>query len=385
MNGIFGLFKLKLIPGSIQRVQMTDEEYFGDEYKDYISNSKLGLLNPAQGGSPQKFLSGFKSSGKSNAFSLGSAVHQMTLEENDYTLSDQTKPSGKLGLVYDKYIDYISKGNTEEKSLVLAALDSDYYTNEIINSDSDNDLPSRLKTAKVKIDLFKKAQEVKMINNKKVIYLSSDLYAKGIGCIKSLKENVSIQKALKWTNSFCEDVVMCDVLVTFPKSFKDPEGEQVSTIMKIKIKIDNWTINHESKVFVLNDLKTTGKPVQYFMGYEIEEEDLLGDTNKIFKNGSFQTFFYARQMGMYLWLLKEYIKQEYGADYKCSANMLVVETIPAYKSNIFPVSEKHIKEGFNEFKDLLKRAAFHQVNGYEEILELAIHSEDTIEINELSL
>ena len=37
---------IEIVPESIQLIKMTDEEYFSDKYKDYISNSKLGLLNP---------------------------------------------------------------------------------------------------------------------------------------------------------------------------------------------------------------------------------------------------------------------------------------------------------------------------------------------------
>lgn len=69
-------------------------------------------------------------------------------------------------------------------------------------------------------------------------------------------------------------------------------------------------------------------------------------------------------------MLKLYIDQEFGEGYKMSANMLVVETVGAYASELFPVNNDTIQSGFQEFKELLKRVAFHQVNGYEAILEL---------------
>ena len=55
---------------------------------------------------------------------------------------------------------------------------------------------------------------------------------------------------------------------------------------------------------------------------------------------------------MYLWLLACYYKHK-GIDYIPKANMVVVETIPDYKTKIFPVNGKQIKEGLDEFKKLL--------------------------------
>ena len=34
---------------------MDDKTYFSKEYSDYISNSKLGLIDPDRGGSLEKF------------------------------------------------------------------------------------------------------------------------------------------------------------------------------------------------------------------------------------------------------------------------------------------------------------------------------------------
>lgn len=399
MTEIFDKFKIKVITDSIQRVQMDDATYFSEAYKDYVSNSKLGLLNPTQGGSPQKFFNGFKNNG-STSFALGSAVHQLTLEPNDYVLSDLTKPSGKLGKLYDLFIENLKKenlytylmelvlnaedkfdalideleSNSEiEKLLVLAYVDADYYTTEL-NKYSGKGLPPRLKNALGKLFTYFIAEKPEQLNNKSVIYLPSDLYSKCIRCTDSLQKHKTIQKLLKDGESYCEDVILADLEVSFPKDFNKPLGEEIKTIVKVKIKIDNWTINHKEKYFTLNDLKTTGKPVQYFMGHEEMEMGFMGEKKKVFINGSWQIFHYARQMGMYLWLLREYIKKEFGDGYKCTSNMLVVETIGDFGSNAFPVSNNEIVYGFTEFTQLLKRAAYHQVHGYETILEFAINN-----------
>ncbi len=395
MREIFDKFKIKVIKDSIRRVQMSDEEYFGPKYKNYVSNSKLGLLNPAQGGSPQKFFEGFKSSG-SQAFALGSAVHQLTLEPNDYVLSDITTPSGKLGKMYAKFIEHLTKeslldplikelnATTDskfdkfielietnpniERGLVLACLDAEYYVKDVENYSGEG-LPSRIKTGLIKVFAHFIADKPEMIDGKRVIYLPSDLYEKCKSCTNSLKADVSIQNALNWPLSYCEDVVLAELEISFPKDFNDDFSEMITTIVPVKIKIDNWTIDHSDKKFVLNDLKTTGKPIQYFMGHTEKELGFMGEQKEVFMNGSWQTFHYHRQMGMYLWLLREYIKQEYGEGYNCTANMLVVETVGAFGAKNYPVSNDDIIAGFKEFGDLIKRAAYHQVMGYENILE----------------
>ena len=48
------LEEIKITPliETIEYLDISDEEYFGDAYSDYISNSRLKLINPKQGGSP---------------------------------------------------------------------------------------------------------------------------------------------------------------------------------------------------------------------------------------------------------------------------------------------------------------------------------------------
>ena len=51
------LSEIKLTPvlSSIQILDISDEEYFGDKYKEYISNSRLKYIDPDEGGSPESF------------------------------------------------------------------------------------------------------------------------------------------------------------------------------------------------------------------------------------------------------------------------------------------------------------------------------------------
>ena len=40
--------------------KIDDATYFSEQYSNYISNSRLSLINPSQGGSPEQFFRGFK-------------------------------------------------------------------------------------------------------------------------------------------------------------------------------------------------------------------------------------------------------------------------------------------------------------------------------------
>lgn len=46
------------LPESVKRIEMSDERYFSDEFKDYVSNSGLKYINPEQGGSLKEYFTG---------------------------------------------------------------------------------------------------------------------------------------------------------------------------------------------------------------------------------------------------------------------------------------------------------------------------------------
>ena len=96
---------------SIERIPMSDEEYFGPRYSEYTSNSRLKLINPDSGGSPSKYKTGFKIK-NDRSLILGSAVHCALLQPDEFKIApDLKKPTAKLGLVIDK----IENTNSIEK------------------------------------------------------------------------------------------------------------------------------------------------------------------------------------------------------------------------------------------------------------------------------
>lgn len=280
---------IELIPESIQLIKMSDEVYFSDEYKNYVSNSKLGLFNPEEGGSIEKFEAGFKS-GYSESFELGSAVHAMILQPDFYRISDIRKPSGKLGVFAGKVLDHRKSGLNIEESIKLASVDADYYASSFSLN--------RQKTA-IKKSLPFYLQRYKVIeeidSEIETLYLSDSLAFKyekcmlGIASNPKIKETFYPQGLLQAADFYNEYAILAEVKVT---------SKDKVIFIKIKAKLDNFTVNHETQELTLNDLKTTGKPVNFFMGNNVKLKDEEGrDLETRWFDGSFQKYRYYRQMG----------------------------------------------------------------------------------------
>ena len=341
--------QIEIIPESIKLLKIDDNTYFSSEYKEYISNSKLSLINPDEEGSIEKYKSGFKSS-FSDSFEAGSAVHGIILQPEYYALSQIMKPSGKLGLFADKAFFYLKESEewTNLEILKLASKESDYYSDKLTQKRIDSALESC-------IPYWKKRKEQELIKSEKdLIYLSQNNYNKSLACINSINSNKKIIEVLR-LDSFFNDVeiyneyaIIAEVIVTI---------DEKTVRLKLKAKLDNFTINHTTQEITLNDLKTTGKPVGFFMGNNVYVEG----GNKVWYDGSFQKFHYYRQMAMYGMLMSCWHKHQ-GFNYKVKANMLVVETIPEYKSKIYPVYNKHIQKGLLEFKNLITIVANEALN-----------------------
>ena len=59
--------KLEPLLDTLTLTKIPDEIYFSEKYSKYVSNSRLGKLNPRQGGSPEQFFAPFVQSGYSSA------------------------------------------------------------------------------------------------------------------------------------------------------------------------------------------------------------------------------------------------------------------------------------------------------------------------------
>lgn len=328
---------IKIIPlvDTIQLLKISDAEYFSSKYANYISNSRLGLINPQQDGSPDKFFNGF-SSEFSSSFQLGSAVHELILQPEAFELAPcLNKPTAKLGVLADiLYPIWLTKTLTRE-DLAKGMAQANYYKDKL------NDTIEK-KIYKECVPYFKARKKLKVKTNKELIFLDNKSYDTVVNCIDALNANKAVVKLLRPTGLINDPVSLNEMALLMDVEIVCPNGKNF--ILHLKSKLDNFTIDLENSAVVINDVKTIGKVV-----------------NEITNNA--ERFHYYREIAMYMYLLKQYVAKEYEEDFNYTANYLVVSTIPQYYTKVQPLTNIDIAKGMKEFSTLLRYVAY-QI-GYE--------------------
>lgn len=278
-----------------------------------------------------------------------SAIHELILQPEEFELVGKfNKPGAKLGDTLDNIENLLHSDKEFESFDELvkeAAIKADYYTNCI-----EAKIPFIKDTWK---DYAPKLEEIRARkSDKNQIILSDSDYDVVTACVDSLKSNEFIMSKLHPVDvfgdpiqSYCEDAFFMDYIITY-------QGKQCS-ILRFKLKIDNWTIDFDNKIVTLNDLKTTSGGVNNFM------ED----------GHSFLNFHYYRQFLCYSTILWKWLMKTYGitkdSGWTMNCNVCVVETIPNYWSRSFVVNDYFLRKGQKEFNELLKRVAACEIFGYD--------------------
>lgn len=337
------LSEIKITPilDSIKMLNISDKEYFGKNYSNYISNSRLNLLKEEYNGSPSKFFEGLALNTQySDSLLFGSAIHELVLQPESFVIAPEiNRPTAKAGMMADEL--YRSDGKVPTYDAIKKASEKlDYYKSSM-NSDKADTLKSKCKEYwRLRADF-----ENNYKDSKEIIYLSDRDREKLNFCLESLEKDNEIIGQLhaeNKTETGFERTFLLDVKVEAP--------ENKPFILKLKGKLDNFIIDKENNCIIVNDLKTTGRPVSEF-------------------ENAINRFSYYREMAMYSYLLCLYAKEKYDMQAPIiKSNFLVVETIPKYSTQVFPMTKKLFKEGLKEFTKLLKLAAFYccDGNGYEE-------------------
>ena len=152
-----------IIPSTFKLIKISDEEYFSEKYKDYISNSRLSLIDPTEGGSREKYDEGY-SGGFSSSYELGSAVHASVLQPEFYNISNLNKPSGKLGVFTEDVYKFRQEGMSIIEAINAASNTADYYNGKMT--------PSRIKSAlKSAIPFYINRLQVKEVSGKQTLFL----------------------------------------------------------------------------------------------------------------------------------------------------------------------------------------------------------------------
>lgn len=327
---------IKITPliDTLRLEKIDDAIYFSEPYKNYVSNSRLGLIYDFEIGleTPDKFFAGFKPK-YSAAFDLGSGTHQLCLQNDLYeVVMTVDKPTAKMGALADRlypiYKDHLP--NSEE--IIKEATIIDYYGGNL----SENKIKGVYEKC-IPYWESRKAFEASYDGTKELLFFDPKSRETVLNCVSALNNNKNIQNLLHPKGliedpiSECEQAILLDVKIEVP-GFD-------SFILRLKAKLDNYTIDKENNVITVNDVKTIGKIVS-----EME--------------GNIAKFRYNREFAVYAYLLKLCSEKFYGmVNPTIKGNYLVVSTIPSYYTKVIPMTKKMYKEGFEEFSFLLRMVA----------------------------
>lgn len=336
-------FKIFPILESAKRADISDEIYFGEKYKKYISNSKLSSICPSQGGSMEKYY-GPSEHIETSSLSLGTVIHTQILQPGEFKLAPKIdKPTAKLGFACDKYVKYIKEGCGKEEAAQKACIEANYYVNQI-----EKYFPTIIEKGDI---LYEKVKDF----DDNVFTLDNKSWDIAVTCIQKLQNNHLIQNKLHPVTDFLEelpsyneDTLFLDFLVLYKNK---------CVILPFKGKLDNWTIDEKNKILTLNDLKTTGHSVNWF-------------THKEY--GSFYKYHYGRQLALYKIMLEEFCREEYGyspKNWQFKTNILAVETVLENNTKCIPISNKALENGKIELYDCIKRIAYYEICGHKKEVE----------------
>lgn len=340
----FSDFKIIPVIDSIKRLDIDDNVYFSSKYSGYISNSRLKYIDPTEDGSPELYRNPPHLT--TNSLQIGSAVHCILLQPDSFVLAPKMhKPTAKLGMVADYVHKHKSDDVSIEDTIREASRNIGYYVNQI-----DSKIPMVIEKCTPYWEALAEPRWKK--KGIEEIFLSDSDHDVVTGCLKACYDNQQIMNKLHPTDAFGDPVESYNEIAFFIDFLVTYKGKQCTTL-RFKMKADNYTVDVENKKVVLNDLKTTGKPVAWFMNEEY---------------GSISHYHYYRQLFLYLWVLWLYCERKYGATketgWTSEANFLVVQTIPEYKSRCYNVNSNWLKKGKIEAEELLKRVAAQQIFGW---------------------
>lgn len=330
------LNEIKLTPllDTLRLQKISDETYFSEKYSGYVSNSRLGLLNPKQDGSPEKFFAGFKPVGYAPALEMGSAVHELTLQPDLFELAPNLgKPTAKMGAMADELYSVFLESDVTKEDVIKASDKIEYYKGKITD-----DRYNEVITKCTPYWQARQKEEFNISTIKEQIYLDFKTNEIVKSCVEALANNKSIQDLLHPTGLVEDPISENEQAILLDVEAECPNGKKF--IIRLKAKLDNYTIDTETNTITVNDVKTIGKIVSEM-------------------DNNIKKYHYSREFAMYIYLLKLCAEKFYGiVDPKIKANYLIVSTIPNFYTKVRPVSYSELKTGFHEFKTLLRYVAY---------------------------
>lgn len=318
---------------------MEQQDYFkvGTVEAPVISNSSLSAINPEQGGSPKAFKDFFieKNEAEKSYYRMGSLMHKWAEDKENFAVSEIEKPTEKLGIVADAIIVEINNGSiwTDELGLEVArALRyQNNYKDETLKKhvfEGTSLYINEIVTARENNQIFLTKREADTVRN----------------CVEAVEKHPTANGLLFGHDvEFSNKQVWSELEIYWSKFFVYGSGQfEKEILMEFKAKLDKLVIDHEKKLIIYVDPKTTSGGVYGFAK-------------------SFEGYRYYRQQAFYNWAIKEFFKQQ-GIDitgYSIVNYNIVIETSGLYQVGVFSINHFWLVRGQKEYQALVKRLVEH--------------------------
>ena len=224
--------KLRPLLDTLKLEKISDAVYFSEQYSGYVSNSRLGLLNPRQEGTPEKFFAGFKPAGYAPALEMGSAVHELVLQPEAFELAeDLGKPTAKLGAVADVLYPVFLEGEVTINDVKRASDKIDYYKDKISME--------RFREVIAKCTPYWEARQKQEfdLTSKERIFLDAKTREVVMSCVEALNNNKSVQNLLHPMGLTEDPISENEQAILLDVEAECPNGKKF--IIRLKSKIDN--------------------------------------------------------------------------------------------------------------------------------------------------
>lgn len=330
------LSEIKITPllNTLRFTKISDDIYFSEKYSNYISNSRLSLLAKTPE-NPDRFFEGIKM-GYDNISSLerGSALHELVLQPESFFMTNINKPSSKTGAMADEL--YQPSGRFPTYQEMKEASKKIGYYKATFNSVRAESLKGSCQEYWRSRANFEHSSE--FINrNKTPIYLDEKSRDLVNSCVYKIGKDKEIQSILH--PDLDEKYIGNEQAILLNLKIECPGIEPFC--LRLKSKLDNYSLDPLTNTITVNDVKTTGQPIQFF-------------------KSAIENFSYNREIAMYSYLLGFVANKFYKIiKPEIKGNFLVVEMGHDFNTGVYPMTTEMFKEGFKQFKHLLKLVAYY--------------------------
>jgi hypothetical protein len=384
---------------------MKQHNYYSRGTRDniIISNSSMSAINPEEGGDPLSFLEFFdenKEEKDTKSLNNGKVIHAYIEDKESFAIDELEALEKQMQQWADEILRIIN--NNEISSCEVPMIEEEgvstpvvsFSLNETvnklnfilpedksINSDELRNIIFQARANKNLLGSIKKPYTLmdKFIKSKDIIaYIMFVINSNGKFILKqSDKEIVSKAIDSLENNEFVKNKIFepkegfkmfKEIGILFKFETKVPFTEEKITL-KGKVLIDNLQINFNDNIVLINDLKTTSKPLCKFTS--------IRSRNHI---GSLEYYRYYRQLAWYKFGVNNIIhnfkscvaidsdgnKIDIPFDTlknpKIYTDIIGVETVNRFRSGIVPVNDKWIQKGEKEIDDIVNRISWHIYN-----------------------